>query len=87
MIEAYALAAVALAAAGMVLALLAVISLKIRREEAACTITEPTSDRLARWVRGVNGVYVRSPGMARQVRHDLAPMAVQAVMAPDVIAQ
>jgi hypothetical protein len=46
MIEAYALSAVALAAAGVVLALLAVISLKVRHEEAAYTITEPTADRL-----------------------------------------
>lgn len=69
MIEAYALSA-ALAAAGIVLALLAVISLKIRREETAYTVTEPTADRLATWVRGVNGVYVRSPGMTMQVRQD-----------------
>jgi hypothetical protein len=62
MIEAYTLSAVALAAAGVVLALLTVISLKIRREEAAQTITEPTADRLASWVRGVNGLYTRNPG-------------------------
>jgi hypothetical protein len=62
MIEAYALSAVALAAAGVVLALLTVISWKIRHEEAAHTITEPAADRLACWVRGVNGLYIRNPG-------------------------
>ncbi len=87
MIEAYALSAVALSAAGIVLALLAVISLKIRREEAAYTITEPTADRLATWVRGVNGVYVRNPGMAMQVRQDLLRLAGQEVVAQDVIAR
>lgn len=87
MIEAYALSAVALAAAGVVLTLLAVISLKIRHEEAAYTITEPTADRLASWVRGVNGLYIRNPGIAIQVRHDPLRTAGENVMAQDVIAQ
>lgn len=77
MIEAYALSAVTLAAAGIVLALLAVISLKIRREETAYTFTEPTADRLATWVRGVNGLYVRNPGIARQVRQEPLRLAGQ----------
>ncbi len=87
MMEAYALSAVALAVAGVVLALLAVISLKIRREEAAYTITEPTADRLATWVRGVNGMYVRHPGVAMQVRQDLLRLAGQELMTQDVIAR
>ena len=87
MIEAYALSAVALAAAGVVLTLLAVISLKIRHEEAAYTMTEPTADRLASWVRGVNGLYIRNPGIAVQVRHDPLRTAGENVMAQDVIAQ
>jgi hypothetical protein len=69
MIEVYALAAVAMAAAGGVVGFLAVVSLGIRREEAAYTMTEPTSDRLARCARAANGVYARAPGVASQVRH------------------
>jgi hypothetical protein len=86
-IAAYALLAVALAAAGTVLALLAVISLKVRREEAAYTITEPTADRLGTWVRGVNGVYVRNPGVAMQVRQDLLRLAGRDVMTQDATAR
>ena len=71
MVEVYALSALALAAAGVVVALLTVVSLMIRREETACTVTEPAAGRLASWVRGVNGVYVRNPGMAMQARRDL----------------
>jgi hypothetical protein len=84
MIEAYALSALALAAAGIILALLAVISVKIRREDTAYKIMEPTTDRLATWVRSVNGVYVRNPGMARQ---ELPRLVGQNVAAPDVMAR
>jgi len=86
-IAAYALLAVALAAASTVLALLAVISLKIRREEAAYAITEPIADRLGTWVRGVNGVYVRNPGVAMQVRQDLIRLAGRDVMTQDAAAR
>ena len=80
MIEAYALIAVALAIAGAVLVFLAVISLGIRREEAAYTMTVPTADRVARCARAANGVYVRVPGVARQVRQDLVRPAGQEVI-------
>jgi hypothetical protein len=87
MIEAYALSALALAAAGVILAMLAVISVKIRREDTARTITEPTTDRLATWVRSVNGAYFRNPGMARQARQELPRLAGQDVAARDVMAR
>lgn len=80
MIEVYALIAVALAVAGTVLVFLAVISLEIRREEAAYTVTEPTADPVARWVRAANGVYVRVPGVTRQVRQDLVRLAGKEVI-------
>jgi hypothetical protein len=77
MIEVYALDAVVVTLAGGVICVLAVISLGIHREEAACTMTEPTSDTVARCVRAVNGVYVRTPGVAQQVRHGRALAAKQ----------
>lgn len=79
MIEVYVLA-LALAIAAAVLVLLAVISLGIRREEAAYTMTEPTADPVARCARVANGVYVRIPGVAKEVRQDLLRMAGQEVM-------
>jgi hypothetical protein len=71
MIEIYALDAVTVALAGGVIGFLAVVSLGIHREEAAYTMTEPTSDPVARCARAANGVYVRTPGVALQVRHGL----------------
>ena len=80
MIEVYALIAVALAIAAAVLVFLAVISMEIHREEAAYTMTEPTADPVARWVRATNGVYVRVPGVAREVRQDLVRLAAREVI-------
>lgn len=71
MIEVYALDAVAAALAGGVIGFLAVVSLGIHREEAAYTMTEPTSDPVARCARAANGVHVRTPGVSRQVRQGL----------------
>jgi hypothetical protein len=68
MIEVYALDAVAVAVAGGVVGFLALVSLGIHREEAAYTMTEPTSDPVARYARAANGVYVRIPEGAQQVR-------------------
>ncbi len=79
MIEVYVLDAVAAALAGGVIGFLAVVVLGIRREEAAYTMTEPTADPVARCARVANGVYVRIPGVATQVRQDLPRMAGQEV--------
>lgn len=79
MIEVYALDTVAMAVAGGVVGFLAVVSLGIHREEAAYTMTEPTSNRVARYARAANGVYVRAPGVARQVRLGRRPAGKEVV--------
>jgi hypothetical protein len=62
MIEAYALAAVALIGTGAVIGFLALVSLGIRREEAAHSVTTPTSDKVAHGARAASGMYARIPG-------------------------
>lgn len=60
--EAYALVAVALLAAGAVAGFLAVIALGSRREEAAYSLTIPAADRAALGARGVaTRAYARLP--------------------------
>jgi hypothetical protein len=75
----YALAAVSLLAAGAVLGFLVVVSLGIRREEAALSMTTPTSDRVANGARAANGVYARIPGIIQEISHrqELLPLAGQ----------
>ena len=55
MIEVYMLTAVALVIAGAALGFLAMVALGIHREEVACSMTVPTSDRIARGTRAANG--------------------------------
>ena len=66
MIEVYALSAVALLIAGIVLGFLAMVALAIHREETARSMTVPTSDRLARVTRTAHGVYARIPGVVQE---------------------
>jgi len=66
MIGAYAIIAVALLAAGAVIGFLAFVSLGIHREEAAGSMTLPTSDRIARGARAATGAYARLPGVLQQ---------------------
>lgn len=66
MIGVYALVAGVLLAAGAVIGFVAVVSLGIHREEAARSMTIPTSDRIARGARAANGVYVRIPGVLQE---------------------
>jgi hypothetical protein len=68
MIEVYALTAVALLAAGAVLGALALVSLGIRREEAAHSATIPTSSRIAWGARTATGLYARFPGVTQEAR-------------------
>jgi hypothetical protein len=63
MIEAYALAALALIIGGAVLGFIAIVALGIHREEAARSMTVPTSDRIALGTRTANGFYARTPGV------------------------
>jgi hypothetical protein len=70
MIEVYALSALALLIAGIVLGFLAMVALGIHREEAARSITVPTSDRIARGARAVNGVYARVPGVIQEAEKE-----------------
>ena len=66
MIEVYAVAAVVLLLAGMVLGFLAMVALGVHREEAAHSMTVPTSDRIVRGTRAANGVYARIPGVIQE---------------------
>jgi hypothetical protein len=68
MIEVYALSAAALVVAGVVLGFLAMVALGIHREEAARSMTVPTSDRIARGTRAANGVYARVPGVIQEAK-------------------
>jgi hypothetical protein len=69
MIEVYALAAVALLAAGAVIGFVALVSLGIHREETARSVTTPTSDRVARGARAATGMYARLPGVLQEASH------------------
>ena len=66
MIEAYAITAVALLAAGAVIGFLIFLALGIHREEVARSMTLPTSDRIARGARAATGAYARLPGVLQQ---------------------
>jgi len=67
----YAFAAVTLVLAGIVIGILAAVSLGIRRDERDRSLTNDVTDRVARGARRVNGVYTR--GLAHEpgyYRHD-----------------
>ena len=66
MIEAYALAALVLVIAGAVLGVLVMTAVGIHREERDRSMTVPTSDRVARRTRKVNGLYARIPGVVQE---------------------
>jgi hypothetical protein len=61
----YVVAAIALLVTGVVIGVIAVISLGIRREERALSLTGDTRDPLARGARRLTGLYVRTPDMTR----------------------
>ncbi len=63
--EAYALAAVALLAAGAVAGFLALLSLGIHRDDAARNVLNPTSDPVARSARIANGLSSRDCDVTR----------------------
>jgi hypothetical protein len=78
--EVYALAAVALLGIGAAAGFLIVISLGIRREESALSVTTPTSSRIARGTRAANGMHARAPGILQEVslyRQGRWPLASQ----------
>jgi hypothetical protein len=60
MIEIYLVAAIALVAAGVVIGVVAVVSLGIRREEKAFSLTTDITHRVARGARVLNGLHTRS---------------------------
>jgi hypothetical protein len=66
MIIAYALIAFALLAAGAVVGFIAVVSLGIRREEAAGTLTVSAPGRAARGARSATRAYARLPGVMQK---------------------
>ena len=66
MMEAYALAAVALLAAGAVVGFLALVSLGIYRDEHPHNVKNPTSDPVARGARIASGLCVRISGVTRE---------------------
>jgi len=59
MIEIYVVAAVALVTAGVVIGVVAVVSLGIRREEKAFSMTTDIKHRVARGARVLNGLHTR----------------------------
>jgi hypothetical protein len=59
----YLVTAVALVAVGAVIGVIWVVSLGIRREEAAASMTTVAPDRSARAARVLTGLYVRTPGV------------------------
>jgi hypothetical protein len=63
-IEIYVVVAATLVIIGAVVGGIAVVSLGIRREEREMTLTDDITDRAARGVRRVNGVYTRGYGSA-----------------------
>lgn len=54
---------------GAVIGVLAVVSVGIRREERAFSLTDDIPDRVARGARRMNGLYTRGPGPARETGH------------------
>jgi hypothetical protein len=55
------LAEIGLFAAGVIAAIVGVVSVAIRREEKNLTLTSEATDAVTRAGRRVNGVYVRAP--------------------------
>ena len=82
MITAYVLGAIALGVSVAVIVSLGVIAVKIRREDTCHTVTEPTSDWLARCVRLATGVGVRNAAADPRLPHELVPLAGQDAPAP-----
>jgi hypothetical protein len=68
MIEVYALVALALVIAGAVVGFLVMMAVGIHREERNRSVTVPTSDRVARWIRRFTGFYARIPGVAQAIK-------------------
>lgn len=68
MIEVYALVALALVIAGAVVGFLVMMAVGIHREERNRSVTVPTSDRVARWIRKLTGFYARIPGVAQAIK-------------------
>jgi hypothetical protein len=62
----YLLAALALVITGVVIGVIAVVSLGIRHEERALTLTSDTRDPLARGARRLTGLYVSTPDTTRR---------------------
>jgi hypothetical protein len=67
--EMYALAAAALIAFGAILGIVAAISLGIRREEKAHSLTTASTNRVTNGARTVCGVYTSIPGVSQQAPH------------------
>jgi hypothetical protein len=66
----YGFAAIALVATGVVIGIIAVVSLGIHREERSFTLTCSTQDRVARGARRLTGLYSRVPELAGEAsRH------------------
>lgn len=66
MIMIYAFTAVALMTIGVVIGVIAVVSLGIRREERELTLTSDPEDRMVRGARRLTGLYTRTPDSMRQ---------------------
>lgn len=62
----YVVAAIALLVTGIAIGVIAVVSLGVRREERAFTLTGDTRDPLARGARRLTGLYTRAPDMPRR---------------------
>ncbi|MGD0377276.1 MAG: hypothetical protein ABSB01_22155 [Streptosporangiaceae bacterium] len=71
MIEIFVLTTV-LMITGTGIGVLAVVSLGIRREERAFSLTGDSPDRVARGARRINGLYSRGPVPARETGHTWA---------------
>ena len=69
MIEIYLFTAIALVATGVVIGILAVVSLGIRREDRRGGFPADANDRLARSARRVTGVGTRGPELPRETSH------------------
>jgi hypothetical protein len=65
----YVFAAAALVIAGAAIEILGVVSLGIRREGRAFSLTSDITDPVARAARRINRVYTRGHGLAREISH------------------
>jgi hypothetical protein len=68
MIGMYAIIAIALIVLGITLGIVVVVSLGIRREEKASSLTIGSPGRAASGARAIIRVYARRPGVAYQAR-------------------